>query len=446
MTGFSAGNPNFNQMLDRIEKVEGGDLDLRTPDYADFPGREFGRRYSRLRILMEDQGIDLALLSQEENVRYFTGYLTVLWVSRFRPLVGLLPRDPGLGAGVVVSHQEMGNALATSWVPRPVSFPAQEPPIPFIVREIRERSLDRSRIGIELGFGQRLGMNLEQWRELVTSLPEATFLDITPLTQAVRMLKSPMEIERIRRACAISEGGVRAGWEAVHEGTSEREIVQIMSARMAELGAEVGSKPSFFGVLAGERWQLANAVASEYRVKAGDLILVDGGGTYRGYTCDFIRQACVGRCDLAQRRWFDAVIGANQAAVAAVRPGVTAEGVYAAALQYLSERGMADGNRMNIIGHGIGMDVHELPWLGEQNLVYSSETTLRSGMTLCIEPGVVSPSGDPPGQFIVEDVILVTTDGARVLTDTLGKQVWEVPVRAGAESGSVRGDNFEPWR
>ena len=205
MIEFRTESPDFNAMLDSIEGVRGDDLQLPTPEYADFPGEEFARRYSRLRVLMEREGIELAILTQEENVRYFTGYLTVLWASKFRPCVGLLALDPSLGAGVVLPHQEMGNAHATSWVPKPIVFPAQEPPIGFLAREIRERGLDRSRIGIELGFGQRLGLSQQQWNELVRALPEAEFVDMTPLAQTVRMLKSELEIERIARACSISE-------------------------------------------------------------------------------------------------------------------------------------------------------------------------------------------------------------------------------------------------
>jgi Xaa-Pro aminopeptidase len=127
----------------------------------------------------------------------------------------------------------------------------------------------------------------------------------------------------------------------------------------------------------------------------------------------------------AQASWFDAVIEATRVAVNAVRPGVPAHRVYEAALDVLRERGLADGNRMNIIGHGIGMDIHELPWIGEADRVYSSDTTIREGMALCIEPGVTAwNEKGPPGHFIVEDVIAVTSDGARVLTNSLSNEVW----------------------
>jgi Xaa-Pro aminopeptidase len=253
------------------------------------------------------------------------------------------------------------------------------------------------------------------------------------------MLKSDDELDRLTRASAISEAGVRAGWEALREGQTEREIVRNMAVRMYEAGAEVGTKPTFLGILAGDRWRMANAVASDYRIKLGDLILIDGGATYRGYTCDFIRQASVGPLTEPQRRWFDAVIEANRAAVEAVRPGVPAHRIYEAALDVFRERGLAEGNRMNIVGHGVGMDVHELPWIGEADRVYSSDTTIREGMALCIEPGATAWNSDgPPGHFIVEDVIAVTSNGARVLTNSLSKEVWLSPagVAAPARGGA----------
>jgi Xaa-Pro aminopeptidase len=425
MLTFRTEGPAFNQMLDRIESIDGADLRLKVPAYSDFGAPEFARRYARLRALMELDQIDAVLLTQEENVRYFAGYLSVLWTSKFRPFVALLPWAIRLEPAMVVSHQEVGNVRETSWVPRPIGFPPQEPPIPYVARAVEERGLAHGRIGLELGFGQRLGMNQQQLNDLVTLLPNVEFIDVTPLTQAVRMLKTQSEIERLARASAITEEGVRAGWEKLREGQTERDVVRAMAARMYELGAEFGTKPSFVGILAGDRWPLANAVASEYRVKKGDLILVDGGATFKGYVCDLIRQACLGPLTTVQAEWFDAVIEATRVAVETIRPGVPSHRVYEAALEYLAGRGLAQGNRMNIVGHGIGMDIHELPWLGEAGRVYSSDTTLREGMVLSIEPGFVRWSEDgPPGHFIVEDVVAVTPSGARVLTDHLSNEVW----------------------
>lgn len=427
MIAVSAAAPDFNAYLDETESV--GAETIRagadTSEYADFPLEEFSQRYARLITLMQREGITGIIATQEENVRYFTGYLTVLWISKFRPNVAILPSDTSLPAGLVLPTQERGNAEITSWIGSPTIYPAQEPPVPHIVGALRERGLDRGRIGVELGFGQRLGMNQDQFYQLVHELPDVQFVDATPLMQAVRMLKSDAEVDRLAHACAISEAGTEAGWRVLMPGMTEREILAVMGSAMYARGAEMGTKPTYLAILAGERWRLSNAVASDYAVKNGDLILVDGGATYRGYTCDYIRQAAVGHPTQQQQDWFEAVVEANDDAIAAVRPGVVCHDVYDAALTSLEKKGIAKFNRANIIGHGIGMDVHEVPWIGAPG-VYTSDTRIRSGMVVCIEPGVTAPSpkAGPPGHFIVEDIVAVTDEGTRLLTKSLPKSLW----------------------
>jgi Xaa-Pro aminopeptidase len=418
---------DFDTALDLIEGVEAGALgiELTTGEYADFAGEEFARRYARLRVLMEHEGIDAVLPTQEENVRYFTGYLSILWMSRFRPVVGILPADVSVPAGLAVSGQERGNVEISSWVPDFIAFPPQEPPIARIVAELRKRGLDRGRLGIELGFGQRIGMNQEQLDELVSLLPDAEIVDATPLMETVRMLKSAEEIHRLERAAAISLTGIEQGWKGLRAGMTERDVVESMASAMFAEGAEVGAKGVQLGIMAGDRWRLSNAVPSSYVLKDGDLILVDGGASYRGYVCDLIRQAKMGPLSGEQERWFSAALAALDGAVAAIKPGVRAHDVYDAALAVLDEHGLAEFNRMNIIGHGIGADIHELPWIGERDNVYSSSTRLREGMVLSIEPGLMPPVDSPVvGHFILEEVVVVTETGTRLLTNGLPKDVW----------------------
>lgn len=427
MISFRSEPYDFNAALDLIEGI-GADafpVELATPIYADFPGAEFARRYARLRRLMEAESIDAVIPTQEENVRYFTGYLSILWMSRFRPVVAILPADPSVPAGLAVSGQERANVETTSWVPGFFAFPPQEPPIAAIAGQLRERGLDRGRVGIELGFGQRLGMNQEQLQELVQLLPDVEFVDATPLMETVRMLKSPEEIARLERAALISLQGIEAGWRALRSGISERDVVGTMATEMFARGAEVGAKGVQLGIMAGDRWRQSNSVPSGYVLKDDDLVLVDGGASYRGYVCDLIRQAKLGPLRDDQQRWFDAALESLDAAVAAIAPGVPGYDVYQAALDSLQENGLAQHNRMNIVGHGIGADIHELPWIGERDRVYSADTRLREGMVLSIEPGLLPPvDSDVVGHFILEEVVAVTATGTRLLTSGLSKDVW----------------------
>jgi Xaa-Pro aminopeptidase len=411
----------FNAALDAVKDV-GATSDLKTPEYAEFDAAEYSRRSNRLRALMNAEGMDAVLATQEENVRYFSGYLTMLWISKFRPLVAVIPQDGP--AALVISGQEVGNANLTSWIEDIAPFPPQEPPVAFIVRELEARGLVKGRIGIELGFGQRTGMSYHQLHELSELLPHAEIVDATPLMQSVRMLKSPEEISRLRRAAEISASGVETAWRSLQQGQTESEILQAIAAAVFAEGAEMGTKPSFFAVIAGDRWQLSNAVASDYAIRTGDSVVVDGGASYRGYACDFIRHASLGEPTAEHRRWYDAAVAATEAAIEAIRPGIEAREVYEAGIDVLAQAGFAEHNRMNIIGHGIGADVHELPWVGDET-VFTSDTILQEGMVLCIEPGISPPSELAlRSQFIVEDEVEVTARGTNVLTSQLSNEIW----------------------
>jgi Xaa-Pro aminopeptidase len=412
---------DFNAALDAIKGVGPTD-DLQTPEHAEFGAPEYSRRVNRLRALMNAEGMDAVLATQEENVRYFSGYLTMLWVSRFRPVVAVLPQEGP--AALVVSGQEVGNANLTSWIEEAAPFPPQEPPVAFIVRELVSRGLTKGRIGIELGFGQRTGMSYHQLHELAELLPDAEIVDATPLMQSVRMLKSPEEISRLRRAADISSSGVAAAWGALREGQTEREILQAIGSSIFADGAEMGTHRSFFAVMAGDRWQLSNAVASGYALRTGDSVVVDGGASYGGYACDFIRHASLGEPAAEHRRWYDASVAATEAAIEAIRPGVEARAVYDVGIDVLARAGFAAHNRMNIIGHGIGADVHELPWVGDET-VFTADTILHEGMVLCIEPGTSPPAASAlRSQFIVEEEVEVTANGTNLLTSCLDKEIW----------------------
>ncbi len=423
---------DFNAMLRAMRGVDGTAFEVRAEaaPYAEFEASEYATRYARAVRLMEEREIDALLLTHELNVRYFSGYLTILWESRFRSLMLLLPRDPSLGPTLIVPGQETGNAVGTSWVPDRVIYPDQENPIPFAVGALRDKGLANARVGMELGFGQRLGMTQEDFDALRNGLPEATIESATELIQAVRMLKSPAEVERVRRACEISQVAVREGFGALREGMTEKELGAVLGAAMFREGAELSSRPSFLTVSSYPgRPMMVNSLASDYAIQRGDMVMLDGGATHGGYATDFIRQACLGEPTDDQRRWFDICIEANDACITAVGPGATGADVYEAGLAVFERHGLAKYNLINIVGHGTGMEVHELPWLGERDVVYSSDTRLEPGMVLCVEPVIAGMDGPEAraGIFIVEDKLLVTDTGCEVLTQSLSKDLWVQP-------------------
>jgi Xaa-Pro dipeptidase len=431
---------DFNAALDLIEPITAADLgrEIVAPRWSDFDGPEYARRYARLSALLKAEGISGAIFTQEENVRYFTGYLSVLWVSRFRPVIAAFPADPARNTSLLTTKQEFANSSGSGWIDEPRTFSPQVQPIPFAAQMIREIIGDSGKIGIELGFGQRLGMNIEQFTQLQEELPGVEFVDVTPLAATVRMLKSEAEIERMKTAAQMSTAAVKTTWEALKVGVTERDIAASLGAEMYKSGAEVsGTKQSTFGIMAGKRIRHANAVADDTEpLGPGDRILIDGGATYKGYVTDFIRTASFGPVDEITAAWYDISHEANSAAIAAIKPGAVASDVYEAAIDVFRKHDLGKYNATTIIGHGIGADIHELPWLGEAGTVYTSATRLRAGMVLSIEPVLGSRLGStddaeaaaiPVGVMIVEEMVVVREGGAELITGGVTPEIWIAP-------------------
>lgn len=418
--------PDFNALL-RVAanaRADSVDVGFRNYGYPEFSNAEYKRRVARLLALMEDQGLDGVMLTQYENIRFFSGYRTILWVSKFRPYAAIFARDASVVPVLVVPGQETGNAEETSWFEHLHIYPDQEDPIPHIAQALTDCGLSKARVGTELGFGMRLGMNMEQFDQLRAGV-DTQFVDGTAVFQTARMVKSEAEVECIRRACEISQAGVAAGFGALKVGQTLRDIVGTMCSEMYRQGAEPGVQPSTFSITSGGSYKMVNALATDYRVRANDIVMVDLGAVYNGYATDFIRQACLGKLDSERQEYYDIAVAANAKAIEAVKPGVRGVEVYDAGMKVFKEANVFDCNLLTIVGHGNGLDVHEVPWLGETG-TYTTETELVAGMVVCIEPvfgGYKDPSFKK-GVWIVEDKVLVTETGSEVLTSQLTKRMW----------------------
>ena len=396
---------------------------MKEPQFTEFPPEEYELRVTRARAFMEEEGLDALLLTQMENVRYLAGYLSLLWISKFRPLLALVPRDPALAPTLILPGQEYGNAK-TSWIENVAFYKDQDDPIETVVNVLEKTGLKGLKVGVEQGYGSRLGMAQVQWENLQQSFA-GTFVDSAPLLRRLRAIKSPREIAMLRRAGEISCIGVEAGWRALHVGMTEKELAAVMISSMIQEGAE--PMKTFLCVTSGpQRYQIVNCPPSDYQLKQGDLVMIDGGAAYNGYVTDFIRQACLGQPTTQQQEWFDLAKTANDTAIATIRPGVRCEEVYEAAHQVFREAGLGDYGVINIIGHSCGTEVHELPYVGERGRVETSDTVIEEGMVFCIEPliaGMDSPRWEA-GIFIQEDMVAVTATGCEILTNRLSKDLW----------------------
>jgi Xaa-Pro dipeptidase len=238
---------------------------------------------------------------------------------------------------------------------------------------------------------------------LQAALPEARLVDASDHVGHVRMVKTPQELEWMRMACHAADRTLEAGFSRLHTGMTEAELSELLTAEMRRLGGG----QTFTGVLYGERAALPHGNPGERCLKAGEVILVDMGCTEHGYWSDITRTVFYGEPSPRQREIYDTVLRANRAAFEAVRPGATCESVDEAARKVIEDAGYGE-YFIHRLGHGIGLQVHEHPYI-----VLNNKFRLEPGMAFSDEPGIyiVGELG-----IRVEDTVVCTQTRCESLT------------------------------
>ena len=389
--------------------------------FSEFPLEEYLERVRRLRVLMETAGMDAVLLTHPKLLRYFAGGpLTGLFEDTFNPFFFLLPLDPSGDAALVMSSGREG-ACRTSWVPeqvfwgygRDASLMSQNTSLECVASVIARKGLEAASIVIELDAGMRLGMTQEEYGTLSGLLPGARWRSCSPLAWKVAERKSPAELGRIRAATGITCRAFERAFSEAHVGMTEKELAAIIQRVYFEQGA---TGAGFLAVFAGrERGIWADALPSDYAIRRGDLLMLDGGCQVDGYVSDVSRMASFGPPAERDRDLYEAARRANAAALAAVRPGVRMRDLHAAGQRPYVEAGLGDllvfGSGQ--LGHGIGLSLHEYP-----DISATSVETLEPGMVIAVEPAISDrPRWEDSQQFyIVENDVAVTQTGHEMLT------------------------------
>lgn len=232
----------------------------------------------------------------------------------------------------------------------------------------------------------------------------------------MRAVKDPGEVRLLRKAARIAESALDCFCKIVREGMTEREVAAILDAHMRIEGSERASFDTI--VASGRRAAMPHAKASGRKIRRGEPILVDLGAVVGGYHSDLTRTFFLSRIPPGCRAVYERVIEAQIAAIASLIEGVQATEVDGIARKII-DKAPKVGDFGHGLGHGVGMEVHEAPVLSP-----SSKDVLRSGMVVTVEPGIYRR-----GSFgiRVEDMVLVTKTGARLLTD-FPKNIEEVVI------------------
>ena len=308
----------------------------------------------------------------------------------------------------------------------------------------------RRRVHYHLGRDPEFDLKLIGWLNRVRAQarqgaqPPQEFLELGHLLDEMRLFKSADEIALMQRAADISVEAHRAAMRAARPGIHEYEL----QAEVERVFRRHGAEPAYASIVgAGANACILHYRANAAKARAGELVLIDAGAEHRGYASDITRTFPVGgRFSREQRALHDLVCRAQAAALAQARPGVPYEAGHEAAVRTLSEgllslgllqgsleAAVANGDYKRFYrhktGHWLGLDVHDV---GEYRIDGASRL-LEPGMVFTIEPGLYIPADDAtvPAKWRgigirIEDDVLVTRDGHRVLTGALERSADEV--------------------
>ena len=235
--------------------------------------------------------------------------------------------------------------------------------------------------------------------------PQMKIVSATPVTAGCRMVKTDHELQLLTLANQVTLQAYEAAWKSLKPGMTQNEFAHLVSAAHTQLGFEGGA-----GVQVGANSALPHGSLKPQTVQEGAILLMDGGCTVEGYESDISRTFVLGKPTDKMRRVFDIVHQAQTKALRTARPGLVAKEVDAAARKVIADAGYGPGYKFfgHRVGHGIGMDGHEWPYL-----VGSDTLPLAPRMCFSDEPGVYIP-----GEFGVrlEDCMHITSDGAQLFT------------------------------
>jgi len=264
---------------------------------------------------------------------------------------------------------------------------------------LEEREIKNGKVGIEAS-----SVTYSTYIKISETLKGYSLVDASSIISELRKVKGNEELELIKKAIKASEEAMKIGIESCTEGTRECEVAAKIEASMKSKGFGIAFETI---VASGRRSALPHGFSSTKKLKRGDLVVLDLGAKYEHYCSDMTRTISVGDLSSEQRRLIEQVMEAQSAAIERIEPGVKVSEVDLEARKVLEKYGLSK-YFIHSLGHGVGLAVHEPPTLSP-----NSKDELKVGMVFTVEPGVYI---EDIGGVRIEDIVLVTEKGAKLLT------------------------------
>jgi len=380
-------------------------------------------RIVQIQSALAAERLEAVICRLPEHLVMLAGYWPVIGRSAFVV--------PASGAPMLFAPAMEEDALRRAWVSEIKTFPVWKlgDPLPdeslarLLKDAVSRLALRGKRVGFEGSGDEDISPTqkvTEPWRPadsttaMLSSLG-CELVDATPLLRRLRAIKTTEDLERLRIANQVAGFGLRAFWEAVTEGRTEAEVAGAVEEAILAQGTGYQGTVHARGealVFSGQKrlfqvgWGYAPSTSR--RLRGGDLVMLELSTVADGYFSDLTRMATVGPPSTRQQELLDSVAAAQQAAILAIRPGVSGDTVDRAARDALKASDLAE-QFIHITGHGLGFRYHEPVPL----LYPGSPDILETGMVTSVEPGVYDSEF---GGVRIEDDVAVTSVGAEVLS------------------------------
>lgn len=363
---------------------------------------------SRIRQLPKAADVDVLVAMSPENFAYVSGaYVSTVAAIRPRLAFAVLPRakDPA----VVVCSIERNTMAEEGWISDiRVYTEFKDNPVDALADLLIERGITRGRMGIDLTY-----LPQASYARLKERLPDLEAVDTTDVVATLRAIKSPDEIAVLERLAKITHLAIVDAMAESRLGETEKTMADRLGINMIRMGA-VGT--DFICFASGERTRMPHAQPTDRVAKEGEIIRFDIGGRSSQWSSDMARTYSTGNPTAAQKEVYRLLCEAHEATIGSIRPGILAEDVYFTCKAEFEKRGLTWW--LPHVGHSFGIELHENPMLRP-----GDKTKLVPGMVLNVEPFVFD---DARNGYHVEDLLVVTEDGYRLLTYGLPPK--ELPV------------------
>ncbi len=349
---------------------------------------------------MRANNIDAVLLMPGTSLTYFTG---IQWWGGERMFAMVLPAngkplfvcpafEQARAVEQIANSPQAGAADIRIWQ-------EDESPSQKLAQGLRDLNIASGTLGIEETVRFVFSNAVAQ------AAPQVKFTSATPVTAGCRMIKSEHEIALMRLACKATLAVYEAVFKSLHAGMTDADIRQLAGSGFEKVGF-----PGDVDVSIASNSTSPHGSTERQKIREGTIIMLDDGCTVEGYASDITRTFVLGKPTEKMKQVFDIVHQAQSAALKAARAGVTCESIDAAARKVVVDAGYGPDYKYftHRVGHGMGMDIHEWPYL-----VHGNTMQLEPNMVFSDEPGIYIP-----GEFGIrlEDDMHITENGAELFT------------------------------